>query len=111
MTTVVQMKPRPEPGTFEEFWMAYPKPGRVKKALTMKLWNEIILPEGCTTKVLVSKDHYEYLHLQATPEEIIAGAKAYELAIRKPGTYGEYKTEFIPHARTWLNAGLWMDHL
>lgn len=112
--TVVQMRERPEPGTFEEFWFEYPYPRRVGKLLAKAKW-DAITNGGLRTRTL-DRDSGQYVTIEvtATPEEIIAGLRKYEQKNRKPGT-GEYgyvdDGKFICHPSVFLNQGRWMDFL
>jgi hypothetical protein len=99
---------------FELFWKAYPYVKRTGKALARAKFRAIVTT-GMHTKTL-DKDSggFTPLFLKATPEEILAGARMYELCCRKPGkgTSG-YKDEgkYIKNPSTWLNQGCWEDGL
>tara|TARA_Y100000310_G_C20547942_1_gene746559 strand:- start:832 stop:1149 length:318 start_codon:yes stop_codon:yes gene_type:complete len=104
MGDVVQM---PERSVFDEFWAVYPR--HIGKIAARAKW-DAITGRGLKTSI-VDPDTGEKLHieLQATPEEILAGAKKFRDSISK-----DYKVEmdqqFIPHPRTWLNQGRWLDN-
>lgn len=110
--TVVAMKQRPAAGTFDEFWLHFPAPRRGQKALCRAKWNAIT-NGGLKTRTL-DKDSGQYvaIELQATPEEIIEGAKRYDAAMRDAsGTFGKYKDDgkFCVSPAVWLNQGRWED--
>jgi hypothetical protein len=109
---VVAMRPKPEANSFEEFWLAYPYPRRVGKALAKAKW-DAITGDGLHTRTL-DRDSGQYVNieLKADPAEIIAGLRKYDERVRKKGT-GEYGYEddgkFICHPSVFLNQGRWMD--
>ena len=108
---VVSMS-RPEAGTFDEFWLWYPKPRRVGRALAKAKW-DAITNGGLNTRTL-DKDSGQYvaIELQATPTEIIEGVKRYDKLMQDPGApVGTYKDggKYVMHPSTWLNRGAWMD--
>jgi hypothetical protein len=93
---------------FELFWKAYPK--RVGKPLAKAKFREIVT-KGLRTRTL-DRDSGSYVEidLQATVDEIIAGAKAYARSQIDPNTYklrdgGKYTCQ----PASWLNQGRWMD--
>lgn len=112
MNVVAMQRPTAEPNTFEEFWLAYPYPRRVGKALAKAKW-DAITNGGLKTRTL-DRDSGQYvsIDLQADPAEIIAGVRKYEERCRKKGT-GQYGYEddgkFICHPSVFLNQGRWMD--
>jgi hypothetical protein len=116
MNTVVQLRQQPvaEPGSFEEFWLAYPYPRRVGKAVAKAKW-EAITGEGLSTRTL-DRDSGQYvsIELKATPAEILSGLKKYDAKCRKKGTgnFGyEDDGKFICHPSVFLNQGRWLDFL
>lgn len=102
---------KPQTATFDDFWKVYPR--KIKRALALAKWNAITSEEGLKTKTL-DKDSGTYveIHLKATPEEILEGARRYREAQREPGT-GNYGFKdggkFIAHPANWLNQGRWED--
>jgi hypothetical protein len=112
MNVVAMQRPKPDAGTFDEFWFAYPYPARRQKALARAKW-EAITGAGLRTRML-DKDSNEYVEifLQATPAEIVDGVKRYEDKMRKPGI-GEYgykdDGKYICGAAVFLNQGRWED--
>ena len=111
---VVAIRQAPEPGTFDEFWQAYPYPRRIGKMLTQAKW-EAITDGGLHTRTL-DRDSGQYvaIELSATPEEIMVGLRKYDEKMRKRGT-GEYgyldDGKFICLPSTFLNQGRWLDYL
>lgn len=95
---------------FEEFWRVYPK--RVGKPMARAKF-KAITGEGLKTRTL-DKDSNTYveIELQATPEEIIEGAKRYYERNRLEGT-GNFgfkdNGKYLCHPATWLNQGRWED--
>lgn len=114
VVSIRQPLPAPSPGSFEEFWMAYPYPRRVGKAIAQAKWNAIT-GGGLSTRTL-DRDSGTYvsIDLKATPEEILAGVKKYDAKCRKKGT-GEFGYEdngkYICHPSVFLNQGRWLDFL
>jgi hypothetical protein len=101
---------RPEAGTFDEFWRVYPK--KVGKPLAKAKW-DAITNGGLKTRTL-DRDSNQYIEIevQASPQEIIDGAKKYEARNRKPGlgNYGYLdEGKYLAHPATWLNQGRWDD--
>lgn len=93
---------------FDEFWKHFPK--RVGKPLARAKWNAITGP-GLKTKTL-DRDSggYVEIELQATPEELIEGAKRYRSTQIDRQTYDlKDGGKFTCHPSTWLNQGRWMD--
>ena len=104
---VVQFKSEPSP-RFEEFWKAYPR--RCSKMLAKAKWDKIT-NGGMTTHI---KDHDSgemvEIFLQATADEIIAGAKRYyETQIDKKTWKLKDDGKYTCHPATWLNRGRWLD--
>lgn len=102
--------PMPERATFEDFWkLCYRK---VDKALARSKWTAITSERGLETRIrdretgeLVS------VHLQATPEEIIAGLNAYNKTLYSPTSFERLvEDRYIVHPATFLNRGRWMDY-
>jgi len=91
---------------FEEFWKVFPK--QVGKQQAWAKWRQITSEEGMDTRALC-KDSGEYLwiHVQATPERIIAGARRYRKNQTDPQTYRVKDFTCMPV--TWLNNGRWED--
>jgi hypothetical protein len=71
---------------FDEFWQAFPR--RIGKDAARKAYAAAIK--------------------RATPEEIIAGARAYS-AIRMAEPDPERRERFTKHPSSWLNGGHWAD--
>ena len=100
----------PKTASFDDFWKVYPK--KVGKPLAQAKWNAII-NGGLKTRTL-DRDSGQYveIELQATPDEIIAGARRYYERNRKPGV-GNYgfidDGKFLLHPATFLNKGRWQD--
>lgn len=95
--------------TFEAFWKAYPK--KVGKPLAKAKW-DAITNGGLTTRTM-DKDSGQYveIELQATPAELVEGAKKYakSLVVDTGDKYVMTERRFICHPSTWLNQGRWMD--
>jgi hypothetical protein len=103
-------QPQPEPLTFDDFWLAYPK--RVGKPLARAKW-EAIVNGGLTTRTL-DKDSGTYvaITLEATAQELVDGAKRYAKSQIDPNTYGlKDGGRFTLHPSTWLNQGRWEDFI
>lgn len=103
--TVVQLRLAP---TFNDFWKAYPK--RVGRPLAEAKWNAIT-GDGLKTRTLDRDSNtYVEIELKATPEEIIAGAKAYAASQIDRNTYRlKDDGKFTLQPATFLNQGRWMD--
>lgn len=94
---------------FAEFWKWYPLKKARPKA--MALFMAITGPGGYETKTL-NKDSGSYIpiHLAATPDEIIEGAKRFWKSLPAvSATSYKRDTSFCPHPATWLNQGRWSD--
>lgn len=111
MGSVVDMNrrrdPRAEPGTFDEIWFAFPKPGRKDKPLCRAKY-EAITGLGLQTNNL-DRDSggYQAVFLQATHEEILEGVLRYDdEMLDKQGAYGKYKP-YVCNLSTFLNRGRW----
>lgn len=104
--TVTQLKP--QAATFDDFWLAYPR--RVGKPLAKAKW-DAITGNGLETRTLDRDSNtYVCITLQATPEEIIEGARRYAKSQRDPDTYKlKDNGRYTCHPATWLNQGRWMD--
>ena len=100
---------RPDQATFEDFWTAYPRP--VKKALAKAKWDAITGP-GLSTRTLDrDSETYVELELQATPGEIVEGARRYAQSLVCTKTFTrKVEEKYIAHPATWLNQGRWMDY-
>ena len=100
MGEVTQLKT--DQAMFDQFWRLYPR--RIDKALAKAKW-DAITNGGLSTRML-DRDSGQFIPitLQATAEEIMAGAKRW-----KDNLPLEYEEKFIPHPATWLNRGRWMD--
>jgi len=113
MGDVVKMQQQmPEKDSFDEFWLFYPSVRRVQKALCRAKWNAITGP-GLHTRML-DKDSGQFvdIFLQATPREIIDGAKRYADKMRDPnGKYGSYIDggKYVVSPAVFLNQGRWED--
>lgn len=111
VTTLRQPEAKPEPGSFEEFWQAFPFPRRQNKALAKAKW-EKITGDGLDTKMLdKSNGSYEPMFLKATPQEILEGVKRYDAKHRHPHERWRYKDDgkYVAAPHTWLNRGGWLD--
>jgi hypothetical protein len=100
--------PKASAKRFEEFWKVYPK--RVDKPLAKAKYVAIVTT-GLDTKTL-DKDSGSFIpiRLEATEEEIIAGAKRYlDSQIDKKTYRMKDDGKFLLHPSTWLNKGRWMD--
>ena len=100
---------RPEPGTFEEFWLHYPK--KVGKPLAKAKWDAITGPDGLCTRTL-DRDSGQYvgIDLRATPEEILDGVKRYRATQIDKNTYSlKDGGKYTCMPATWLNQGRWAD--
>lgn len=105
---------QPQKGSFDAFWLAYPRPRRMGKLMAQAKWDKIVSGDGLYTRIFDrSTEQYMDVHLKASPEEIIAGTQAWEKTIRKPNTYSEYIIEprYMPLPATFLNQGRWLDYL
>ena len=99
----------PDQITFDDFWKRYPR--KVGKAIARAKWNQITGP-GLKTRTL-DRDSGQYveLDLQATPEEIMAGLKAWWNSIPMKADFTkDIDEQYIPHPATWLNRGRWEDY-
>lgn len=112
MANLIRMaREAPDQDSFEAFWRCYPK--KVGKPLAKAKW-EAITNGGLATRTM-DKDSGSFvpITLNATPAEILEGAKRYELNNRKVGggQFG-YKDDgkYLLHPSTFLNQGRWMDN-
>ncbi len=99
---------KPGMALFGEFWGLYPR--KVGKPLARAKW-DAITNGGLHTRTL-DKDSGTYVEivLQASPEELLAGAKRYRDAQIDRATYKlKDNGRFILHPATWLNQGRWED--
>ena len=88
---------------FEDFWRVYPHhSARSKRAMAQAKWNAIT-GNGLETTVIDSERNSMRLNLKATPEEIVAGVKAYRMSL------SQEDMRYAPGAQVWLNQGRWMD--
>ena len=86
---------------FDVWWKIYPHwSTRSKKALSKALWDNIT-GGGHSGSASVDGSRVK-LTLQATPEELITGAKAYRMATEEQ--------KYVAGAQVWLNQGRWLDH-
>ena len=109
---IVAIRQAPAPGTFDEWWTAFPTCRRVGKALARQLWTAIT-GSGLHTR-MQNRDSGEYVVVfhQATAEELLAAVKRYDQRMmNSSGAYGSYKDDgkFVMHPSTWLNRGAWED--
>ena len=91
---------------FDECYKTYPhNPSRKSKAKARNLFLKIIAPGGTNTKSK-NKDSggYDDMHLEATPEEILAGVVQYRKDMTPKGTYTAV-TDYVPFMHVWLNGG------
>ena len=101
---------QPNTPTFDDFWEAYPL--KVHKADARTLFNQIIKPGGHdTTKA--QKDGGVVVgmvpvHLEATPEQLVDGAKQFARSLVKV-VDDRYVTNlaYCRHAETWLRHEGW----
>jgi hypothetical protein len=97
-------------GDFEAVWASWPN--KAKKPIARAKY-EAIINGGLKTRTL-DKDSGTYveLELHASPEQILAGVKAYLSTQFDKNTY-RFKDDgkFIPHLATFLNGGRWEDCL
>jgi len=106
MGEVIKLEPRM--AKFEEFWKLYPR--KIGKHLARAKW-EKITNGGLSTRTL-DRDSGSYMEitLQATPDEIIEGARRYRDSQIDRRTYRLIDDgKFICHPATWLNQGRWDD--
>jgi hypothetical protein len=115
MGIVVRLEPRM--AAFEEFWQVYPK--KADKPLTRAKW-EAITNGGldATNKDRETGQMISVGVLQATPEEIIEGAKRYRATQidEKRCRSDDYTRTILKDGGrwtmcpyTWLNRGGWMN--
>jgi len=90
--------------TFNDFWAVCPPGRKIDKPTCMALFNGITGGGIETTSVDPDGNRHK-LHLQATPQELVEAMKA------SRWQWNEQDTAlcFIPHPRTWLNKGRFMD--
>jgi len=102
--TVIQLATDP----FEEFWKNYPK--KVGKPLAQAKWNDIT-NGGLKTRTLDrDSGRYVEIELEATPEEILEGAKQYRKSMMDRQTFKlKDDGKYVCHPATWLNQGRWLD--
>lgn len=107
MSNVVKM-PQTQPDLFDEFWQLYPR--HMQKKAARALWDKIT-NGGLETRTLI-KDSGSFVPVrhEATPQQIIDGARRFRKKQTDPLTY-KIKDEgrFIPYPTTWLNGGCWED--
>jgi hypothetical protein len=108
MNTAVQLHPAADP--FDDFWRLVPdRYGRKNgKALAKQVFAFITSPEGYQTR-MKNRESGEYVQVywKATPEELIAGMKAYRLYVGAERNAG--RTAYVQDGSTWLNRGGWLD--
>jgi hypothetical protein len=115
MGKVVQMRlPLEMNGTeydeaFEEFWKVFPK--RIGKQMAYMRWREITSEQGLITKALSHcAGEFLTIHLKASPDQILEGAKKYRQRQIDPRTYKlKDDGKFTCMPETWLNQGRWDD--
>ena len=93
---------------FEELWKIWPR--RDGKAVARAKYLGIV-KGGYETRTLdKSSQTFIPMELSATPEQIMAGAKAYRDSQIDKRTY-RFKDDgrFIPHLATWLGRAGWQD--
>lgn len=87
--------------TFEDFWKAYPHHAtRSSKAMAKAKWNAIT-GQGLSAKMRDKEGNTMTVDLQASPQEIVNGAKAYSVSLDDK--------QYAQGAQVWLNQGRWMD--
>lgn len=99
---------QPVVGDFEAVWKLWPN--KAKKIIA-KAKYDAILRGGFRTRTL-DKDSGQYvdIELAATPDDILAGVRAYIDAQIDRRTYKlRDDGRFIPHLATFLNQGRWED--
>lgn len=96
------------PSRFEEVWKVWPN--KNGKAIARAKFDAIV-KGGFRTKTLdKSSGQFVDLELAATPDEIIAGAKAYMASQIDRNTYRlKDDGKFIPWLQTWLGRAGWED--
>jgi hypothetical protein len=93
---------------FEEFWKNFPK--KVGKPIAKAKFKEIVT-KGLKTRTL-DRDSGQYvdIELEATPQEIIDGAKRYARSLIDMNTFKrKVEDKFVLHPSTYLNRGSWMN--
>lgn len=106
---VVRLFETPQ-GDFEAIWRLWPN--KAKKPLARAKY-EAILKGGFHTRTL-DRDSglYVDIELNAAPDAILAGAKAYLDSQVDRRTYRlRDDGKYIPHLATWLNGGRWEDNV
>lgn len=94
-------------GDFEAVWKLWPNKA---KKLVARAKYAAILKGGFRTRTL-DKDSGQYVDIElgATPEDILAGVKAYVSSQIDRNYRLKDDGRFIPHLATWLNQGRWED--
>ncbi len=114
MTNVRQLFPEPEPdkavdAEFELLWRSWPvKNG---KAVARAKFQGIVKGHFHTKTLDKSSNTFFDMELSASPEQIMAGAKAYLASQVDKNTY-RLKDEgrYIPQLGTWLGRAAWEDY-
>lgn len=100
--------PEPDATRFEELWKSWPN--KAKKPLAVAKYQAIV--SGVLKTQTFEKDSNSYvaLELNATEEQILAGAKKFLDSQLDRQTY-KYRDggRYIPMLSTWLNGGRWQD--
>ena len=108
MTNVTELKPAPDP--FDEFWKAYPSCRRVDKLLCRAKFAAITSEDGLQTRMMDREaGSYFDVHLKATADELIKGAKRYDRNLPMNADYSYAEPQFVRHPNTWMNRGGWED--
>lgn len=111
MNNVLHLFPEPVAapvGDFEAVWKLWPN--KAKKVLA-KAKYDAILKGGFKTRTM-DKDSGQFvdIELAATPDDILAGVKAYVSSQIDKRTYRlKDDGKYIPHLSTFLNQGRWQD--
>ena len=112
MSNVQHLFPDPAPvapaGDFETVWKLWPR--RDGKAVARTKYDAIIKGGYRTRTLDKSSGQFIEMELSASPDEILAGVKAYvDSQIDKRTFRFRDDGKFIPHMGTWLGRGGWMD--
>jgi hypothetical protein len=102
--------PVTEASRFEELWSMWPR--KEKKPVARAKYEAITRGKFTTRTLDKDSGNFIELELSATPEQILAGAKAYISSQIDKRTFRFVDDgKFIPYLATWLNGGRWEDWL